>query len=93
MQKHRVRDSPKSYRKSVAKTVSRVLGKCSSLGGKRKALKHTFRAAFGLHLLWLKGVFSFLVAACQWEQPGAALRRRERVEPSSPTQALVGRLR
>lgn len=36
MQKHRVSDSPKSRRKSVAgKTFSGVSGKCSPLGGKR----------------------------------------------------------
>lgn len=74
MQKRRVSDSPKSYRKSVAeKTQSRVLGKCSSLGGKRRVLKHNFQAAIGLRLRWLKGVFSSLFTACQWEHYGAAL--------------------
>lgn len=63
----------------VEKTLSRVFGKCSSLGGKRRALEHSVRAAFGL-----KGAFSSLLTARRWEQHGAALARREKVEPVSP---------
>lgn len=84
MQKCGVSDSPKSHRKSVAeKTLSVLLGKYSSVGGKGRALKLSFRVSFGPHLPWLRGVLGAVFCACHCEQHGAALHRRERVEPGS----------
>lgn len=62
---------------------SALLGKYSSVSARGRALKHSFRASFGSHLPWLRGVLGTVFSACQWEQHGAALPRRERVEPGS----------
>lgn len=73
MREYRVSDSPKSYRKSVAEKTLQSLWKMLFSKWKKKKksvlkLKHSFRVAFGLCLPWLKGVFSFLFAACRWEK-------------------------
>lgn len=57
MQKCGVSDSPKSHRKSVAeKALSALLGKHSSVGGKGRGLKLSFRASFGSRVPGLGGV-------------------------------------
>lgn len=93
MQKCGVSDSPESHRKSVAeKTLSALLGKYSSVGGKGRALKLSFRIPFGPHLPWLRGVLGTVLGARQCEQKrkgGASQARwdpgvRGQDKPTSP---------